>query len=260
MIQWPDKTNLFGVEITPTNYDEATQIIVEAAKQGHRGLVSCYSTHSLVETSRHRSFSRAANTFEMIAPDGQPIRWALNWLKKKQLTDRVYGPELTLRVCKKAAEGKIPIYLYGSSPQAIKALIKNLVNHFPGLVIAGAESPPYRSLTRKEELETIRRINASGARILFIGLGYPKQDIFALKHREQLNQVQICVGAAFDFHAKIKKTAPAWMQASGLEWFFRLSQEPSRLWKRYLVTNSLYLLMLIKAFLASREQAYKGGR
>jgi N-acetylglucosaminyldiphosphoundecaprenol N-acetyl-beta-D-mannosaminyltransferase len=255
MIQWPDKSNLFGVEITPTNYDEATRIIVEAARQGHRGLVSCYSTQSLVETSRHRSFCRAANTFEMITPDGQPIRWALNWLKRKKLTDRVYGPELTLRVCKKAAEEKIPIYLYGSSPQAIKALKRNLVKQFPGLVIAGSESPPYRPLAPQEEVETIQRINASGARILFVGLGYPKQDIFALKHREQLNQVQICVGAAFDFHAKIKKTAPTWMQASGLEWLFRLSQEPSRLWKRYLVTNTLYLLMLFKAFLISREQA-----
>jgi exopolysaccharide biosynthesis WecB/TagA/CpsF family protein len=120
-------------------------------------------------------------------------------------------------------------------------LSKALTEKFPQLILAGAEAPPFRPLTEEEDDQVVQRINDSGARLIFIGLGCPKQDIFSYEHRDRLNGFQICVGAAFDFHAGAKPMAPQWMQSNGLEWMFRLYKEPGRLWKRYLCTNSLFV-------------------
>jgi exopolysaccharide biosynthesis WecB/TagA/CpsF family protein len=168
----------------------------------------------------------------------------MNLLHGTRLPERVYGPELTLRLCRRAAEEGISIYLFGGSPDVLEQLKANLERRFPGLFIAGSESPPFRRLTPEEDAAIVDRINASGARLVFIGLGCPKQDVFAFEHRTTIHAVQVCVGAAFDFHAGAKKIAPAWMQRLGLEWLFRLIQEPRRLWRRYLVTNSIFLRKL----------------
>lgn len=248
-INWPPKINLFGVGITPTTYAEATQKIIEAALVGQHTLVSCFSTHALIEASR-TSFSRkVATNFDMITPDGQPVRWAMNLLHHTGLEDRVYGPELTLRLCREATKQNLSVYFYGSTEAVIKALQTKLTAQFPRLRIAGAESPPFRNLTPREDTAAVNRINASGADIIFIGLGCPKQDLFAFKHRHDISAVQVCVGAAFDFHAGTQKMAPPWMQKRGLEWLFRLYQEPRRLWPRYLITNSIYIMKLAAAFL-----------
>ncbi len=193
--------------------------------------------------------NEARERLDMITPDGQPVRWALNLLHGTKLKDRVYGPELMLRLCHRAADEGVPIYLYGGSPPVVETLRSNLQRLCPSLVVAGYESPPFRSLTPEEDRDVIDRINNSGARLCFIGLGCPKQDIFAYQHRETINAVQICVGAAFDFHAGAKSTAPEWLQRNGLEWLFRLVQEPRRLWRRYLKTNSIYLAKLLVATL-----------
>src|SRR5262249_11005342 len=126
---------------------------------------------------------------------------------------------------------------------------EELLRRFPALLIAGAESPPFRPLTPEEDADVVERINASGARLLFIGLGCPKQDLFAYEHREPLRVVQLCVGAALHSPAGVKKRASAWMQKRGLEWLYRLGQEPRRLWKRYLVTNSIFLMKLVRALI-----------
>ena len=146
----------------------------------------------------------------------------------------------------------MPVYLYGSSPEVLAAFRARLTLQHPGLRVAGAESPPFRALTPEEDEATVRRINASGAGIVFVGLGCPKQDLFAYEHRGRIRAVQICVGAAFDFLSGNKKTAPGWMQRCGLEWLFRLCQEPRRLWRRYLVTNAVFLLLLAGALLRRR--------
>ncbi len=161
-----------------------------------------------------------------------------------RLRDRVYGPELTLRVCRAAAEQGVPVYLYGGSPEDTRALQKRLCDQLPDLRIAGSESPPFRDLTEEENQAACERINRSGAKILLIGLGCPKQDYFAAKNADRVQAVQMCVGAAFDFHAGAKPMAPAWMQRNGLEWLFRLWCEPQRLWKRYLVTNTIFCAKL----------------
>jgi N-acetylglucosaminyldiphosphoundecaprenol N-acetyl-beta-D-mannosaminyltransferase len=249
---WPAKHDLFGVKATATCYDEAVAAIIRAAKKGVSGTVDLMCVHGLVMGARDAKFREVLNSFSIVASDGQPVRWALNLFHKTGLKDRVYGPELTIRLCKAAAEHGVPIYLYGSSPEVIEKLQANLRDKFPAIKIAGAESPPFRPLTPEEDAAVVKRINDSGAGIVFLGTGCPKQEIFAYEHRHSIKGVQLCVGAAFDFHAGKKKTAPGWMQKRGLEWLFRLTQEPGRLWKRYLVTNTLFSLLVGKRFLLGR--------
>ena len=249
LASWPAKRDVFGVKLSPTNYETATSCIINAARNGIPGVVSCTAVHAVVTVSCDAELRDKVNEFEMVCPDGQPVRWALNLLHGTQLQQRVYGPELMLRLCGGAAEQGVGIYLYGGSPDVSQKLPKKLQEIYPQLRVVGSESPPYRPLTADEDAAVIKRINDSGAGIVFIGLGHPKQDQFASAHRDSIKAVQVCVGAAFDFHAGAKSMAPAWMQHCGLEWVFRLCQEPRRLWKRYLVTNSIYVGKLAAALL-----------
>ena len=246
---WPEKCDVFGIGISPTTYEEASRIIVDAGNRREKRLVSCYAVHALITFAGEQDLRQVSKDFDMVTPDGQPVRWALNLLHGTRLTDRVYGPDLTLDICRRAAAEGVSIYLYGGSPDVADELPARLKEMLPDLKIAGSESPPFRALTPEEDQAVIDRINNSGAGIVFIGLGCPKQDLFAYEHRDTISAVQVCVGAAFDFHAGAKSTAPSWMQKRGLEWAYRLLQEPGRLWKRYLVTNSIYLMKLLGALL-----------
>lgn len=228
-------------------------MIIAAALRDQAGVVGCHAVHALVTCSGNRNLRNKVNHFDMITPDGQPVRWGLNLVHGVGLRDRVYGPELMLRLCQQAAIEGVAIYLYGGSPSVVEMLAENLKLRFPELQIAGYESPPYRPLTADEDREMVARINRSGAGIVFVGLGCPKQDEFAFEHRQQIRAVQVCVGAAFDFHAGAKSIAPDWMQRHGLEWLFRLIQEPRRLWRRYLITNSVFLVKLAFTMLNVRS-------
>jgi exopolysaccharide biosynthesis WecB/TagA/CpsF family protein len=252
-VRWPRKVDLFGLGVSVTAYDEATAAILEAAREGVPGVVSCHAVHAIVTASRDPALRDKVNTFDMVTPDGQPVRWALNLLHGARLSERVYGPALMLRICGAAAAAGVPIYLYGGNPAVAEKLQSNLLANFPKLHIAGNEAPPFRPLSPEEDRAVVDRINRSGAGVVFIGLGCPKQDLFAYEHRDTIRAVQVCVGAAFDFHAGVKPMAPAWMQRHGLEWFYRLCQEPGRLWRRYLVTNSLFLAQLTAALLRGRR-------
>src|SRR4051794_5002911 len=246
-VQFPAKVELFnGVHMTPTTYAEVVDVSIAAAKARRPALVAFAANHVLAMAATDAAFGARINDFEIVAPDGQPVRWAMNYFHKSGLTDRVYGPELTRRLCEAAAEQGVSIYLFGSTPEVIEKLCENLKTMFPKLVIAGAESPPFRPLTDEEDAAVVDRINKSGAGLLFIGIGAPKQENFAHAHRKSIVPVQLCVGAAFDFHAGVKSTAPMWMQKRGLEWLYRLFKEPRRLWKRYLVTNTTYLRLFAK--------------
>lgn len=256
-ISWPPKHELFGVNVSATHYVEACEAIIAAARQRQSAAVSAFSVHAVIEAATTPALAKKINRFAMITPDGQPVRWALNWLHKAALRDRVYGPRLMWEVCRRAAEEDVSIYLYGSLPETLAALQGNLTKAFPSLRIAGLESPPFRQLTQDEDRQMVDRVNTSGAGILLIGLGCPKQDYFAADHVDRIQAVQLCVGAAFDFHAGTKATAPEWMQRRGLEWAFRLSQEPQRLWKRYLITNSLFIIKLVGQLVRQRLQRPK---
>lgn len=251
---WPTKVDLIGVQVSEVDYESAVESICQAATKGERGIVSCHAVHAIVTMSCDERLREMVNEFRMITPDGQPVRWAMNWLNGSKLKDRVYGPELMLQLCRRAERERLPIYLYGGNEQVAEALPKSLNRLFPSLIIAGSESPPFRPLSKDEDECVVERINASGARIVFIGLGCPKQDIFAYGHRQQINGIQVCVGAAFDFHAGAKPMAPQWMQRNGLEWMFRLCKEPGRLWKRYLQTNTIFVWKVATSFFATKNR------
>ena len=211
----PPASTCLGCACSATTYDEVCDAIVNSVRAEQPAVVSFHAVHAIVTSATDQELLRKVNEFDVIAPDGQPVRWALNHLYDTRLPDRVCGPELMLRLCDRAAVEGIPIYLYGSSQQVIDALCANLTQRCPELMIAGAESPPFRKLSAEEDDEMVRRINDSGAGIVFIGLGCPKQDHFAADHRDRIRGVQVCVGAAFDFHAGVKNPAPVWMQRRG---------------------------------------------
>ena len=246
---WPEKLDLIGVPVSSTTYTDAVASIVQAAENLTPALVTACAVHGLVEARRSVDFLIKLKSFDMVTPDGQPVRYGLNKLYEANLNDRVYGPRLMLEICKACEEARFAIYLYGSSSDTVSRLKLRLQSRFKSLVIAGAEPSLYRDLAPDEVTQLVARISSSGARIVFIGLGCPRQEHFAYDNRNSIKAVQICVGAAFDFHAGVKPQAPKWMQDRALEWLFRLLCEPRRLFKRYLVTNAMFVLLFSKQFI-----------
>ena len=207
-INWPAKRDLFGVAVSSVTCEQACVAIMEAARSNAAAVVSAFSVHALIEAATRPKLAMHANRFAIITPDGQPVRWALNWLHGAGLQRNVRGSELMWRLCERAAAEGVSIYLYGSSPATLAALRANLSTAFPTLRVAGAESPPFRPLTAEEDAAMVARVNDSGAGLMFLGLGCPKQDYFAAEHADRIRAVQLCVGAAFDFHAGMKAVAP----------------------------------------------------
>jgi N-acetylglucosaminyldiphosphoundecaprenol N-acetyl-beta-D-mannosaminyltransferase len=248
----PAKFDVFGVSVSAATYDSVQASMIAAAKQRQSMTVTHLSSHGLTMAARDAKFRDVINSFDIAAPDGQPVRWSLKWFHKQILPERCYGPEMMIRLCRAAAKEGVSIYLYGSSQDVLDKLETNLKRECPGLQIAGVESPPFRALSREEVDASIKKINDSGAGIVFIGLGCPRQDVFAAEHKHEIHAVQSCVGAAFDFHAGTKKTAPGWMQRNGLEWFYRLTQEPGRLWRRYLAIHTSFALLLTRRLILGR--------
>jgi|TARA_B100001971_G_C18193780_1_gene540213 exopolysaccharide biosynthesis WecB/TagA/CpsF family protein len=182
----------------------------------------------------------------MIVPDGQPIRWVINNIYKQKLKDRVYGPTLTTCVLNEGNKLGLNVFLYGSTEPTLIGLKTFIKHKFPRINICGVHADRFREATKIEDLEDIKKINNSGANIVLVGRGCPRQEVWVAEHLGKVNAVMMAVGAAFDFHAGIIKQAPSWMQKNSLEWLFRLVQEPKRLWKRYLYTNSYFIYLLIK--------------
>jgi exopolysaccharide biosynthesis WecB/TagA/CpsF family protein len=234
------------VPISVTDYAGAAEHILAAARAGRPLLATALAVHGVVEARTRPDVGRAIEDFDLVTPDGQPVRMALNRLHGAGLADRVYGPTLMLRLCEGAAAEGLPVYLYGSTPEVVGALAAALARRYPSLVVAGAEPSVFRPLAPDESAALGARIRASGARLVFIGLGCPRQELFAHAHRDIIGLPQVCVGAAFDFHAGTKRQAPRWMQDHALEWLYRLVQEPRRLVRRYAVTNTLFLLALAR--------------
>jgi exopolysaccharide biosynthesis WecB/TagA/CpsF family protein len=238
------KRSVLGIGINVCDYEGATAAIIDAATDGRPFSVSACAVHGVMEGVLHPEHRYRLNHFDMLTPDGMPVRWALDLLHRTKLRDRVYGPKLTLSVTEAAAAAGLPIYLYGSTAEVVKDMAANLTRDYPGTVIAGAEPSRFKAST-PEELDGIaERIRASGAKICFVGLGCPRQEIWAYSISERLNMPTLCVGLAFDLHAGHAKDAPTWAQGAGFQWIWRLAQEPRRLWKRYLLLNPTYLALL----------------
>lgn len=208
---------------------------------GHESRYVCIcNAHSLVTARRDVGFGQVIAAADMATPDGAPLAWMIRRLTG-QPQERINGPDLMWRYCEQAAGRGESIYLYGGMPETLELLQHNLREAFPQLVVAGAYSPPYRALTEAEDQAVVEAINSSGAGTVWVSLGCPKQERWMAEHKGRINAVMIGVGAAFDYHAGTIKRAPLWMQKNGLEWLHRLWSEPRRLWKRYLVTNTLFV-------------------
>ena len=240
---------VLGVNVNAVDYDTAVARIIAAASARRPFTVSALAVHGVMTGVRDPEHRYRLNHFDLIVPDGQPVRWALRLLHGAILPDRVYGPELTLRVCAQAARDGLPIYLYGSRDVVLQALQKSLVERFPALVIAGAEPSKFRVTTPEEQREVAERIRASGARITLVGLGCPRQEVWAFEYRDLLGMPILAVGAAFDFHAGLLAQAPESMRNHGLEWLFRLIKEPRRLWRRYILLNPAFVALLFAQWL-----------
>ncbi len=238
------KKNILGIKINAVDYESATAKIMDCAERRKSMSVGALAVHGLTTGYINPDYARRLNTLDLITPDGQPVRWALNLIHHAGLKDRVYGPELTVRLLNKLGHAGFPLYLYGSTQQVLDRLVRNIKCKYPGTVIAGAEPSLFRPLTEMESKELIERINSSGARICFVGLGCPRQEFFVSEFCHHVNMPMLAVGAAFDFIAETSRQAPPWMQKRGLEWLFRLIQEPRRLWKRYLWLNPLYIWLI----------------
>ncbi|MEM1290527.1 MAG: WecB/TagA/CpsF family glycosyltransferase [Cyanobacteria bacterium P01_H01_bin.162] len=179
----------------------------------------------------------------LVTPDGMPLVWAMRWLGIPQ-QQRVYGPDLMLAWCQRAAQNQLPIYLYGGTGAMLERVTQALSHRFPDLTIAGSYAPPFRALTVAEENADIERIHQSQAAVVFVALGCPKQEQWMARQQGQLNAVMIGVGAAFSFLSGEVSQAPRWMMRLGLEWLYRFTQEPRRLWQRYLVNNPTFVVLL----------------
>ncbi len=235
------KHSVLGVLVDATTYEEAADAVLAAARESRPFALTALAVHGVMVGVQDRAFGARLNSFDLVTPDGQPVRWALNSLHGAGLTDRVYGPDLTLRVLAGAAAVGLPVYLYGSTDATLDRLVPRLHEMFPALKIAGREPSKFRAARPGEATEIAERIKASGARLVLVGLGCPRQETFAYALRPLLPMPLLAVGAAFDYHAGQLRRPPAWMQRRGLEWLWRLSLEPGRLWKRYLLLNPAYL-------------------
>jgi N-acetylglucosaminyldiphosphoundecaprenol N-acetyl-beta-D-mannosaminyltransferase len=198
------------------------------------------------------TFQRLVNNSDLVTPDGMPLVWALRLLGATRV-ERVYGPHLTPFLCAAAAAEGIPVGFYGGAPDTLGAMVMALRARWPTLAIVYHWSPPFRPLSPTEEGEALAKIRGSGARMLFVGLGCPKQERWMAGQRGNIDAVMLGVGAAFDFLAGAKRQAPQILQRSGLEWAFRLATEPRRLWRRYLYHNPRFVGLFA-------AQLAKGGR
>jgi len=239
------KRNVVGIFVDAVDYEAAEEIIFRAAYERRGAAVSALAVHGVMTGVLNSEHKFRLNHFDLLVPDGQPVRWVLNLLWDARLKDRVYGPSLTLKVCARAAAEGVPLYFYGGTPEILRGLVDSLQTRFPGIRIAGAEPSKFRQLSIEEKNELELRIRASGAQITLIGLGCPRQESFAYEFREGLSMPVFAVGAAFPFIAGVLPQAPPWMQRRGLEWLFRLISEPRRLWRRYLYLNPAYTALAL---------------
>src|SRR5690606_10474864 len=243
---------ILGTRVDGTNYAGAVATITRWAQEGQSRYVCVSTVHMEMEGHDDPAYREIVNAADLVTSDGMPLVWGLRLLGVRQAR-RVYGPDLTPLVCERAAAEGIPVGFYGSSPEVLEAMTANLREAYPSLDIAIKVSPPFRELTPEEVEGEIEALRASGARIIFVGLGCPKQERWMHARRGQVDAVLIGVGAAFDYVGKTKAQAPRFMQAHGLEWLFRLVTEPRRLWRRYLYHNprfvALFAAQLVRTYL-----------
>ncbi len=242
---WPSKRKLLNVDISIASYQDCINCILAAARSHRPALVTAFDSRAVVVASDDPELSKQINQFELVAPDGAPVKVALNWLYRAGLAERVSGPDLTRHLCEAAAREGLRVYFFGASQATVCNLVDRMTADYPQLRIAGHEEGIYRPMSAAETEAFSERVRRSGAEILFLGLGNPRQEAFAFANKDTIDAVQICVGAAFDFLSGSKARAPIWYRKHGFEWAFRIYQEPRRLLGRYLEYGPKYIVRII---------------
>lgn len=234
------KTKILRMPVNVLRFPDAIERVLNWTHTPQSRYICVSNVHMCMEAFDSAEFAAIINHADLTVPDGLPLVWAQKLLGHPG-AQQVRGTDLTLALCQAAAERGIPVGFFGATPELLQQLKKAFLVRFPQLAIVYAVAPPFRAITEEEDRQFVRDINASGARLLFVGLGCPKQEKWMAEHRGALTCTMLGVGAAFDFIAGNKKPAPLWMQRCGLEWLFRLLSEPKRLWKRYLKHNPRFV-------------------
>ena len=242
-----EQKSLISINISTGSYDNfIDELIIRSAQKSSYTCVA--NVHMLVEAYRDKSFSDVVNAADIVTPDGVPLKWVLKILYGiKQ--ERVAGMDMLPDLLKQAEQKRIPVFFYGGTEEMLEGINKSLPAQYPDLPIAGTFSPPFRKLTAEEDQQIVDRINNSGAKMVFVVLGCPKQEKWMSHMKGKVNAAMIGVGGALPVFIGMQKRAPRWMQKTGMEWFFRLCQEPRRLFKRYFITNTVFIFLLSKEWL-----------
>ena len=239
-----EKVTALGIGISAVNMEVAVDIIVGWMKNRIHRSATFAAVHSIVDAQNEPDAKLAMQQSDLCVPDGVPLVWLLK-LSGKDKVSRVFGPDLMLKVSERMAEDGLSAFYYGGTQEAVTELAQQMEQRFPGIHTSGTYSPPFRELSDEEENAVVSRINDADADIVWIGLGSPRQERWVMRFRSRLDTPVIAaVGAAFDYNTGRLRRAPRWMQKCGLEWLYRLIQEPRRLWRRYFRNNPLFIFHL----------------
>lgn len=239
------KRRVINVDISIGSFAEHVQAICSLGSRHQSSYVCCVNSHMAVE-AREPSFNAVVNNADMATADGMPILYSMQWLAKVK-QERVAGNDLMPALLQEAERKGLGVYLYGGKQEVLDTIIARAAKEHTRSPIVGHDSPPFRQLTSAEMDETAARINASGAHIVMVALGCPKQERWMAAMKGKINGVMLGLGGAFLLYAGVDSRAPKWMRTLSLEWLYRLALEPRRLWKRYFITNSIFLSMFLKA-------------
>lgn len=240
-----------GFDISVLSFDGQIEAIMQWAQARLSKMVCVSNVHMLMEGHWSQEFAKVLKTADMLTPDGMPLVWMTS-LMKGQRQDRVAGMDLMLALCNQAQTHNVSIFLLGSTPEILSQICLQISEDFPGLKVSGMVSPPFRPLSSEEDAEIVKQINESGAGLVFVSLGCPKQERWMHHHQGQVNAVMVGLGGVFPIYAGIKRWAPKWVRQLGLEWLYRLRQEPKRLWKRYATTIPPFLWLALKQVIKLR--------
>ncbi|WP_017297416.1 WecB/TagA/CpsF family glycosyltransferase [Nodosilinea nodulosa] len=242
---------ILGFSVAASSFNDQINLIMQWGQQRLGRMVCVANVHMLMEARWSPTFARVLWGADMLTPDGMPLVWTLNMLRKSA-HDRVAGMYILREVCQRASATGMGVYFLGTDDDTLAGMRQRLNQEFPDLVIAGMEPLPFRPLTPEEDRHIVQAINESQAGVVFVALGCPKQEIWMHQHRHRIHAVMVGIGGVFPIYAGIKKHAPQWIQDSGLEWFYRLSQEPGRLWKRYFRTIPPFVYLSAKQVVTTR--------
>jgi N-acetylglucosaminyldiphosphoundecaprenol N-acetyl-beta-D-mannosaminyltransferase len=250
---------VIATRVDVVGWDAAIERIARWGRERQSRYVCFSNVHSAVTAAFDPDFAQVINDSDLCTSDGAPITWMLRQLGAED-QPRLNGPDLMWRYLEHEAPRGAKVFLYGSTGHTLALLGARIQSQFPSVELSGVHAPPFRELTPEEDEEIVRRINDSGAHVVFVCLGCPKQETWMAAHKGRIRSVMVGVGAAFDFHAGVKARAPQWMRNAGLEWLHRLWNEPRRLWRRYLFTNLAFLVLAGVQWAASRLRGLRPAR